>query len=129
MLGDIGVGAGQEDHPVGLMGHGGPHFLTVDHPLVAIADGLRGDGRHIRTMVGLAVAEAAVELTRQEPFEYLRVVEIGSHGVDDAGHQHGDGQPVVGRSRLLEFVEQHVQLDRVAVAIAWHRTGQQSGLG
>ena len=64
VLGDIGVGPGQEDHPVGLVCHGGPHFLTVDHPLVAIADGLGGDGRHVRTMVGLAVPEAAVELTR-----------------------------------------------------------------
>ena len=80
-------------------------------------------------MVGLAVAEAAVEAAGQEPVEYLFAVEVGADGVDDTGHQHGDGESVIGGAGLLEFVEQHVELDRVAVAVAGYGSGQEAGIG
>ena len=86
-------------------------------------------GGHVRAVVGLAVAEAAVEAAGQEPVEYLFAVEVGADGVDDTGHQHGDGESVIGGAGLLEFVEQHVELDRVAVAVAGYGSGQEAGIG
>ena len=49
-----------------------------------------------------------------------RLLLLGADGVDHAGDHHGDGEAVVRRARLLELVEQHAQLDRVALAEAGH---------
>ena len=38
-FGDVGVGAGQQEHVVGDVGVGREHLLAVDDPLVAVADG------------------------------------------------------------------------------------------
>ena len=129
VLGDVGVRSGQEDHPVGLVGHRGPHLLAVDHPLVAVAHRPSGDGGHVRPVVGLAVAEAAVVPAGEQFREHLLAVEVGADGVDDARHEHGHGQPVVGGAGLLELVEEDVELDGVAVAVAGHGAGQQAGIG
>ena len=74
-------------------------------------------------MVRLAVAQAAVVAAGQQSLEHLGAVEVSAHGVNDTSHQHGDGQPVVGGTCLLQFVEQDVELDWVAVAVARYRAG------
>ena len=40
VLGDVGVGAGDEHAQVGDLAAGGPHLLAGDDPLVAVLDGL-----------------------------------------------------------------------------------------
>ena len=39
VLGDVGVGAGQQHAEVGVLAARGPHLLAVDDPLVAVLDG------------------------------------------------------------------------------------------
>jgi len=80
-------------------------------------------------VVGFAVAEAAVQAAREQFLQHPGAVEVGSDGVDHAGHQHRDGQAVVGRTGLLQLVEQDVELDGVTVAIAGDRPGQKAGIG
>ncbi len=120
---------GEQDHPVGHVRHGRPHLLAGDHPLVSVADGLRGYGCHVRAVVGFAVAEAAVEAACEQLLEDPVAVEVGPDGVDHTGHQHRDGQAVVGRTRLLQLVEQDVELYGIAVAVTGDSPGQQAGIG
>ena len=127
--GYVGVRTGEQDHPVRHVRHGRPHLLAGDHPLVAVAHGLRGYGCDVRTVVGFAVAEAAVEAACEQFLEDPAAMEVGPHGVDHAGHQHRDRQAVVGRTSLLQLVEQEVELYGVAVAVAGDRPGQEAGIG
>ena len=124
VLGHIRVGAGQQQDPVRLVGHGGPHLPAVDHPPVTVAHRSGGDGGHVGAVVRLAVAEAAVVPPSDQPFEHLGAVEVGAHRVDHPGDQHGHGQTVVGGTGLFQLVEQNVELDRVAVPVARHRPSQ-----
>ena len=48
MLGGIGVCAGNQHAPVGVLAAAGPHFLTSDYVLVAIALGLGAEPRQVR---------------------------------------------------------------------------------
>jgi hypothetical protein len=66
VLGDVPVGPGQEDAEVGMIGTGGPHLLTGDHPLVAIANGSGGETGQIRSGTGLRI-ELAPVLVAPEP--------------------------------------------------------------
>ena len=54
VLGGVGVGAGQQEDVVGVLGLGGPDLLAVDHPLVAVELGPGLERRPGRSGVGLA---------------------------------------------------------------------------
>ena len=62
MLGNVDVGPGHEQAPVGIGGPGVPHLLPVDHPLVAIANGTGLDTGQIRSCSWLAEELAPVLL-------------------------------------------------------------------
>src|SRR6202034_4678830 len=47
VLGDVGVGAYDQDAPVAEMGARGPDFLAIDDPFVALALGARAQPREI----------------------------------------------------------------------------------
>ena len=50
----IGVGAGDEHAHVGRLAERGPDLLPVDHPFVAVSDGLGGQAGKIGAGAGLA---------------------------------------------------------------------------
>ena len=54
VLGRVGVGAGQQEDVVGVLGLGGPHLLAVDDPLVAVELGPRLEAGQVDPGVGLA---------------------------------------------------------------------------
>ena len=58
VLGRVGVGAGQQEDVVGVLGLGGPHLLAVDDPLVAVELGPGLQAGQVRSGVGLAEALA-----------------------------------------------------------------------
>ena len=54
MLGDVGIGAGQQDPHIGVVRTRAPHLLTVDDPLVPVAIGSGRQAGEIRARTGLA---------------------------------------------------------------------------
>ncbi len=53
VLGDVGVGAGEQHAEVGVLATRGPHLLAIDDPLVAIPDGPGLQAGEVRTCLGL----------------------------------------------------------------------------
>ncbi|SHV92938.1 Uncharacterised protein [Mycobacteroides abscessus subsp. abscessus] len=60
MLGHVGIAAGHQQCPARLMRPRGPHLLTVDHPVIAVA--YRAGGQACQIGTGTRLAE---ELTPQ----------------------------------------------------------------
>ena len=75
--------AAQHDDPVVLVGRCRPDLATVEHPAVAVADGLRRDRRQIAATVGLAHADAERQLAAadagEESLLLLLGAELGDH--------------------------------------------------
>ena len=93
MLRLIGVGAGNEHPEGGDVRERGPHLLPVDHPLVAVAYGARGQSRHVGPGAGLAeelAPDLAILRHRREVPELLL---LGSP-VHDRGPGHPDPDDV-----------------------------------
>ena len=59
VLGDVGVGAGDQLAPLGELGARAPHLLAVDDPLVAVADGPAGEAGEVGAGAGLGEQLAA----------------------------------------------------------------------
>ena len=58
VLGRVGIGAGQQHHPVGDVGERRPHLLAVDHVVLAVLHRARLQRRQVGAGVGLGVALA-----------------------------------------------------------------------
>ena len=90
MLRRVGVGAGDEHAEVGDVGEGVPDLLTVDDPLVAVADRLRGEAGEVGTGARLGEQLApdllAGEHRTQEAFADL-VAAVGGDGRPGEGHE------------------------------------------
>ena len=54
MLGDVGVGAGEQHAEVGDLAAGRPDLLAVDDPLVAVLDRLGREAGEVGAGAGLA---------------------------------------------------------------------------
>ena len=67
----VGVGAGQQEDVVGVVGLGRPHLLPVDHPLVPVELGPRLEAGQVRAGVGLAEALAPRDLALQDAGDEL----------------------------------------------------------
>ena len=67
VLRGVGVGSGQQEDVVGVVGLRRPHLLSVDHPLVAVELGPRLQAGQVRTGVGLTESLAPRDLTLQDP--------------------------------------------------------------
>ncbi|MNY02674.1 hypothetical protein D3C86_1352540 [compost metagenome] len=79
----FGVGAHQAEDPVGVMGQGGPGFLTIDHVVVAITYGAGLDRGQVRTGARLGIALTppvfSAENARQETRLLFRRTELDDH--------------------------------------------------
>ena len=90
MLRGVGVGAGEQDHPVGVLGAGGPDLLAVDDVVVAVADGAGLEGGEVGAGAGLAEALAPDGLARRAcRAGMLLLLLLGAVG-DDGGAGHAD---------------------------------------
>ncbi len=114
----LGAGAGEEEDPVGFLGDAGEHLLAVDAPVVAVAHGAGPCRRHVRTRIGLGVAQAHHRVTRQEARQHLGADHLVAHVREHRRHHHHVAQPVVGRARALQLGEQRRQLFGIATAAA-----------
>src|SRR6266550_2996066 len=66
VLGHVRVGAGEQHHVVGDVGERGPHLLPVDHPVLAVLDRARLQGREVGARIRLRVALAPDLLARED---------------------------------------------------------------
>ena len=92
VLGELGVGAGDEHSPVGRVGQRRPHLLAVDHPFVAVGHRPGGQTGEIRARAGLA-EELAPQVGAgvhgpQEP-PLLLVGAVGGDGGPGQPHEEG----------------------------------------
>ena len=78
MLGRVGVGAGQQEDVVGVLGLRGPYLLSVDHPFVAVQLGPRLEAGQVRPGVGLAEALAPGDLAFEDARDELLLLLLGA---------------------------------------------------
>ena len=118
MLRDVGIGAGEQDHVVGDVGHRGPHLRPVDHPFVAVLDRLGGGRCHVGAGLRLGVAERreclSVEQRRHD--RLLEMVAAVFH--QDRGGDDRDAHRVDRRPGQLHFFVEHDRLERSATTTA-----------
>ena len=95
VLGGVGLGAGQQDPEVGQMGVGGPHLLTLHHPLVAVELGPGGQRGQVGPGAGLAEQLAPDLLAGQQREQVALLLLVGA-GVDEGRAGPSDADGVVG---------------------------------
>jgi hypothetical protein len=105
----LGVGDGQQTHPVRRGGVGDVDLGAVDHPLVAVAHGAGLDAGHVGPRVGLGDGDGAHHFApdrgHQEVLAQLvapELVEGGRRHVGVHADPHGDAGVVAGAELLEE---------------------------
>ena len=86
MLGQLGVGAGDEDAPAGVLSPRRPHLLAVDDPLVAIAVGLALQPGEVGSGDGLAEELATDDVAAVQIAKVGVLHLIGGVGQDRRRH-------------------------------------------
>src|SRR5207247_1280822 len=87
VLGRFGLGAAEEEAPVGDVGVAGPHLLAVHDEAVAPALAARAERAQVRARAGLGEALAPEVLAREEPGEEARALRLGAVAQDDRPDQ------------------------------------------
>ena len=126
VLAGVGVGAGQQEDVVGVLGLGGPHLLAVDDPLVAVQLGLGLERGEIRAGLRFGEALAPGDLALEDLGQELLLLLLGpplqdgrsDQGVAEEVGSHGGAGP----GELL--VEHHVLQGREALAAVLLRPGR-----
>ena len=77
-----GFGAHREPAVVGVAGERRPHLLAVDHVLVAVAHRARGERREVGAGAGLRVADAEVDVAREDLREEELLLLVGAEAHD-----------------------------------------------
>ncbi len=96
-FGCVGVGAGEDEDPVGQVAGRGPDLLTVDDPLVAVELGLAAEVAEIGTGIRLGVALAPEVFAGDDPGQEVLLLLLGAP-LDDGVADHLDAEDVVGRA-------------------------------
>ena len=124
------VGAQEDDHPLGEMGQGGPHLVTVDHPLVTL---FLGKGLHAGEVgAGARLAEAlAPDILAGKQLRQQRLPDLFAGVVEHRRRRHAQANHIrkEGCAGGLHFLVGH-PLTVLAPApadlhgvIAAHQTG------
>ena len=100
VLGRLGVGAGDEHAPVGQVGHGVPHLLAVDDPLVAVAHRPGAQTGEVAAGARLAEQLAPALLAGEHRAQEAALLLVGAVGDDRrAGQRHEEARRQVGSGR------------------------------
>ena len=93
VLGNVGVGAGEQQAPAGHVGECRPDLLAVDHPLVAVAHRPGRQRGEIRARTGLA-EHLAPDLLAAERRAQVPVADLVGPVGDDRRPRHPDAHHV-----------------------------------
>ena len=128
-FGRVGVGAGQQEDVVGVLGLGRPHLLPVDHPLVAVELGPRLEAGQVRAGVGLAEALAPRDLALQDARDELLLLLLGAplqdRRADQGVAEEVGAQRRAGPGELLvehDLLQQAQALAAVLGRASWRRS-------
>ena len=100
VLRHIGVGAGQDEDPIGQVPRGGPHLLAVEHPFVAVQLGPAPDIGQVGSGARFRVPLAPDVLTGQDPWQEVGLLFLGAP--------------------LQEGVADHLDAEGVVAGPGWH---------
>jgi hypothetical protein len=113
VLGDVGVRAGEQHAPLGLVRERRPHLLAGDDVLVALAHGSSLERGQVGARLGLAEALAPHLVGAQDRREEARLLVVGAvgdHGrpahrqPEHVGHLRGAGaRDLLEEDRLLDL--------------------------
>ena len=78
VLGHVGVGPGQQEDVVGVLGLGGPDLLAVDDPLVSVELGPRLERGQVGAGIRLAETLAPGDLPLEDPRDELLLLLLGA---------------------------------------------------
>ena len=99
VLGHLGVGAGEEEPPVGDGAARRPDLLTVDDEVVARVDGAGLERGEVGAGIGLGIELAPQLLRREDLPEVARLLRVGA--VDhDGGPDDAEAEAIGGRGRV-----------------------------
>ncbi len=114
VLGHVGVGAGQQQAEIGVLGAAGPHLLAVDDPIAAAVAGLDRPGAG-RRRVGAArrlAEQLAPDLFAAQGRADKALFVLFIARCHHRGHAHAkaDGEWVAGGGELGLFLGEHLRL-------------------
>jgi hypothetical protein len=91
VLGQVGVGAGDQQRAPGVLGQRGPHLLPVGHPLLAVLNRAGGQRGQVAARAGLAEQLAPDLLARPERAQPALLLLLAAVGEDGrGGHAQSD---------------------------------------
>ncbi len=118
VLGELGIGPGQQEHVGGFVGQGGEHLLAVDHPFVAVAHRTRLGRGDVGAGVGLGVPEGEDDVPGQRRRYETLLLLVGPDGADGAGDHDGLTETVGGDAGEAQLVAHRGHLHGVAALTA-----------
>ena len=119
MLGDVRIGPGQQDPQIGVVCARAPHLLSVDHPLVAVPLGPRGQAGQVRTGAWFAEQLAPHLLAPQHGRQVAAALFVGAVPDDGgAGHTDPDGEQTRSHVETGLFLTEDHRLDERATLAA-----------
>ncbi len=96
VLGHVGVGAGEQQGPVGVVGERRPHLLAVDHPAVAVADRPGGQAGQVAARAGLAEQLAPDVVGQPQRLQPAGLLLVGAEG-EQRRRRHAQADRVAPR--------------------------------
>src|SRR6266403_136461 len=90
----LGLGAAEEEAPVGDVGVAGPHLLAVHDEAVAPALAARAERAQVRAGAGLREALAPEVLARKQPGEEATALRLGAVAEDGRADQRSEERRV-----------------------------------
>ena len=119
VLGGVGVGAGDEHAPLGVLGEGRPDLLPGDDPFVAVLDRLRLQRGEVGARLGLGEALAPDLLGGEDRLQVALLLLVGAVGDDDrAAHRQAEHVGRAGRFLARRLADEDRLLDQRRAAAA-----------
>src|SRR6058998_2116820 len=123
----LGLGAAEEEAPVGDIGVAGPHLLAVHDEAVAPALAARAERAQVRAGAGLGEALAPEVLAREQPGEEAPALRLGAVAEDGRADQVdvGAGGGTRRTHAIERLLEEPALNDRRAAAAVLARPGDR----
>ena len=117
VLWGLGIGAGQHEETVGVVGAAGPYLLAADHVVVAVLDGTGLEGSEVGARAGLAETLAPVDPSLGDGGEVLALLLLGAVH-HERGPEHANAEGVLARGAVIGhlLVEDELRDGRRALA-------------
>ena len=124
VLGDVGVGAGQQQDVGGEISAAGEHLLAVDDPVVAVAHRPGLGGENVGARGRLAVAERGDDLAGGQARQHRLLQVVGAVADDDVPDHVGHALGVGGDVERVPFRQPRLSRRSQSAPRPPHASGQ-----